>query len=189
MTPPDRDPERVADHYPVGRTDPDQYAGEDAERTIELRQEELVPRTELHEAGEARIRTWIQEVPGRLEVDAYSEEVDVEHVPIGQVVSERKAPWQEDDVLIVPIYEEQLVVSKRLVMREQLRVRRVGTRRRELFEDTLRRERIEVEDPQHTGLVRERHPTRTESATDVAETRGADAEGNVLEQLVRKVFE
>src|SRR5919199_1564757 len=130
-------PEDLAHQQPIGRTEEDQV--------IELRQEELVPHTEMQEVGEARIRTWIQEVPARLEVDAYTEEVEVEHVPVGQVVSERKPPWQEDDVLIVPIYEEQLVVSKRLVMREQIRVRRVGTHRRELFEDTLRRERLRVD--------------------------------------------
>jgi uncharacterized protein (TIGR02271 family) len=138
-----------------------------------------VPHTEVQEVGEARIRTWVEEVPGRLEVDAYTEEVEVEHVPVGQVVSERKPPWQEDDVLIVPIYDEQLVVSKRLVLREQIRVRRVGTQRRELFEDTLRRERLEVEDPQQTGLVHERRPTQAEAGEDVAHTPG------VLERLAR----
>src|SRR5919199_3877796 len=156
-------PEDLAHQQPIGRTEEDQV--------IELRQEELVPHTEMQEVGEARIRTWIQEVPARLEVDAYTEEVEVEHVPVGQVVSERKPPWQEDDVLIVPIYEEQLVVSKRLVLREQVRVRRVGTQRRELFEDTLRRERLEVEDPEHTGLVHEHHPTRpADGGEDVAQT-------------------
>ena len=174
MSPPEEDAREVADDRPIDRTEGDQV--------IELRQEELVPRTEMQEVGEARIHTWVQEVPARLEVDAYTEEVEVEHVPVGQVVSERKPPWQEDDVLIVPVYEEQLVVSKRLVMREQIRVRRVGSHRRELFEDTLRRERLEVEDPQHTGLVHERRPTRTEGAEDVAETP------SVLESLARKAL-
>jgi uncharacterized protein (TIGR02271 family) len=178
MSPPEEDATRsVADDEPLDRTEQDQV--------IELRQEELVPHTEMHEVGEARIRTWIQEVPARLEVDAYTEEVEVEHVPVGQVVSERKPPWQEDEVLIVPIYEEQLVVSKRLVLREQIRVRRVGSQRRELFEDTLRRERIEVEDPQHTGLVHEQQPTRTEGGEDVAHT---ETSGGVLESLARKAL-
>jgi uncharacterized protein (TIGR02271 family) len=177
----DRDPRQVTDDEPLGRTEEDQV--------IELRQEELVPRTEMQEVGEARIRTWIQETPARLEVDAYTEEVEVEHVPVGQVVSERKAPWQEDDVLIVPIYEEQLVVSKRLVMREQIRVRRVGSHRRELFEDTLRRERLDVEDPQHTGLIHERQPTHAaEGGEDVARTETETGSPGVLESLARKAF-
>jgi uncharacterized protein (TIGR02271 family) len=170
--------EDLADEQPIARRTED-------DQVIELRQEELVPHKEMQEVGEARIRTWIQEVPARLEVDAYTEEVEVEHVPIGQVVSQRKAPWQEDDVLIVPIYEEQLVVSKRLVMREQIRVRRVGSQRRELFEDTLRRERIEIEDPQHTGLIHEQQPTHpADGAEDVAESQNPGG----LEGLVRKAL-
>ena len=54
----------------------------------------------------------------------------VEHEPIGQVVSQREEPREEDGVLIIPIYEEQLAVTKRLVLRERMRVRRVGTTER-----------------------------------------------------------
>ena len=188
MMPPDRPSGWPNDEQPLGRTDQDQYGTPD-EQTIQLRQEELVAHKEVREVGEAQIRTWVQNVPGRLEVEAYTEEVQVEHVPVGQVVSERKPPWEEEDVLIVPVYEEQLVVSKRLVMREQIRVRRVGTRRRELFEDTLRRERLEVEDPQHTGLVHETQPTRDpEGSEPVAETSGSDSP-NLLESLVRKALQ
>src|ERR687886_2423176 len=95
-------PEDLAHQQPIGRTEEDQV--------IELRQEELVPHTEMQEVGEARIRTWIQEVPARLEVDAYTEEVEVEHVPIGQVVTARSDPYEDGDALVVPVYEEQLVV-------------------------------------------------------------------------------
>ena len=86
--------EDLADEQPIARTEEDQV--------IELRQEELVPHKEMQEVGEARIRTWIQEVPARLEVDAYTEEVEVEHVPIGQVVSERREPYQDGELLVVP---------------------------------------------------------------------------------------
>jgi uncharacterized protein (TIGR02271 family) len=127
--------------------------------TLSLREEQLVAHKTLEQVGEVVVRTEIEQVPGRLEVEAMREEVQVEHVPVGQVVSERRQPWEEDDVLVVPVYEEQLVVTKRLVLREQLRVRRVRTSERQLFEDTLRRERAVVDDPGRTGLVRELHPT------------------------------
>ena len=41
---------------------------------------------ELRDLGEIQLRTEIDEVPGRLEVDAYREEVMVEHEAVGQVV-------------------------------------------------------------------------------------------------------
>jgi uncharacterized protein (TIGR02271 family) len=137
-------------------------ADADDERTLELREEQLIPHKEMREVGEVRIRTVVEEMPGRLEVEALREEVEVEHVPVGRVVSERVPPWEEDDVLYVPVYEEQLVMVKRLLLREHLKIRRVATTETQLFEDTLRRERVVVEDPGNTGLVHERFPTDTD---------------------------
>jgi uncharacterized protein (TIGR02271 family) len=139
-------------------------------RTLELREEELHVQREMREVGQAELRTRIEEVPARLEVEAFDEEVEVEHVPIGQVVSERRQPYQDGETLIVPIYEEQLVVTKRLLLREELHVRRTRTMRRELFEDTLRRERLEVDDPEHTGMVHERFSRGDAHGETVAET-------------------
>ena len=134
------------------------------DRTLELREEELVMRREMQDVGTAHIRTRVEEVPARLEVEAKAEEVEVEHVPVGKVVSERVEPYQDGDTFVVPIYEEQLVVTRRLLLREQLHIRRITTTQRQLFEDTLKRERVEVEDPDRTGMVHERFPT-SEPAT------------------------
>src|SRR5947209_294144 len=131
------------------------------ERTLELREEELIVQRQMRDVGEAHIRTRVEEVPARLEVEANAEEVEVEHVPVGEVVSQRSEPYQDGDVLIVPVYEEQLVVTKRLLLREHLRIRRVRTTQRQLFEDTLRRERVDVDDPSQTGMVHERYPEGT----------------------------
>jgi uncharacterized protein (TIGR02271 family) len=172
-------------------------AAED-ERTLELREEQLVAHKELRELGEVEVRTEIDEVPGRLEVDALREEVEVEHEPVGQVVSRREEPWEQDGTLVVPVYEEQLVVSKRLVLRERLRIRRVRTTERQLFQDTLRRERLVVEDPDHTGLVHEvyatdapagEEPADQGAGADQAAPAGEQPEGGFLEHLVRKALE
>src|SRR5579862_1481183 len=80
-------------------------------RTVKLRREELVAHKEMRHLGDIEIRTETEHVPGRLQVEALREQVEVEHVPVGRVVSEREEPHQEGDELIVPIYEEQLVVS------------------------------------------------------------------------------
>ena len=178
----------------AGSADP----GAELEQTLELREEQLVAHKELREVGEVTVRTELEDLPGRLEVDAYREEIIVEHEPVGQVVSERDQPWEEDGVFVMPVYEEQLVVTKRLVLRERIRVRRVATTERQLFEDTLRRERLVVEDPQQTGLIREQYPTGElagEHSGDVSPA-GQDAaevddksEGGLLETLVRKALQ
>jgi uncharacterized protein (TIGR02271 family) len=168
------------------------------EQTIELREEQLVAHKELRELGEVEVRTEVDDVHGRLEVDAYREEVEIEHEPVGQVVSERGQPWEENGVLIVPVYEEQLVVTKRLVLRERLRIRRVGTTERQLFEDTLRRERLVVDDPQHTGLVHEQYPTGELEGERMTDQDAAEAQpketdeqpdAGFLGNLVRKALE
>jgi len=158
--------------------------------TIELREEQLIARKDLLQVGEIELRTEVDEVPGRLEVDAYREEVVVEHETVGEVVSERDKPWEEDGVLVIPIYEEQLVVSKRLVLRERMRIRRVGTTERQLFQDTLRRERLVVDDPEHTGLVREQYSVHEDGAEhdDVDGPGRAESDG-FLGNLVRKALE
>ena len=76
-------------------------ADADLERTLELREEQLVAHKELRELGEVLIRTDFDDVPGRLEVDAYREEIVIEHEPVGQVVSERDEPWEEDGILVI----------------------------------------------------------------------------------------
>src|ERR1051325_9193313 len=108
---PHKDPDHP-DHEPVGA---------ELEETLELREEQLVAHKELHEVGEVLVHTQIEVVPGRLEVDAYREEVEIEHEPVGQAVGERREPWEEEGALIVPVYEEQLVVTKRLILKERLR--------------------------------------------------------------------
>ena len=159
------------------------------QRTLELREEQLVARKDLREAGEIAVRTVIEEVPGRLEVEAQREEVEIEHVPMGQVVAERVGPYEEDGVLVVPIYEEQLVVVKRLVLKEHLKVRRVASTEHQLFEDTLFRDRLVVEDPNNTRLVHEQYATDGAHAGHDGHHDDAEREeGGPLGQLMRKVL-
>jgi uncharacterized protein (TIGR02271 family) len=155
-------------------------------RRLELREEELVAHKELEEVGEVVVRTAVDEVPSRLEVEALREEVQIQHEPVGQVVSERREPWEEDDSLIVPLYEEQLVVVKRLVLREQIRVRRVKTTTHQAFDDTVRKDRLVVEDPSGTGRVRELMPTDDE-AQDAPENEPGDQPG-LVEKIVRRTL-
>ncbi|HLY65381.1 MAG TPA: hypothetical protein VKU60_07600, partial [Chloroflexota bacterium] len=49
------------------------------------------------------------------------------------------------------------------ILREELRIHRQRSTDVQVFEDTLRRDHVVVEDPQSTGLLRERYPTENES--------------------------
>ena len=160
-------------------------------RTLEVREEQLVPRKELRESGDVRIHKEVEQVTGRMEVDALREEVEIEHVPVGEVVEERKAPWQEDDALVVPVYEERLVLVKRLVLKEQLRVRRRQTTERHVLEEPVLRERVVIDDTTGRNVVQERatgDQDRAPRSADEAETASEERDGP-LERLARKLLE
>ena len=74
--------------------------------------------------------------------------VEVERVPVGRTLAEGEAapaPRQEGDTLVIPIVEETAVVVKRLVVREEVRLRFVPTVRP--FEEAVevRRQHATVE--------------------------------------------
>jgi uncharacterized protein (TIGR02271 family) len=95
---------------------------------LELREEELVAHKESVESGVVRVRKWTEHLPSRLEVEVSRDELEVEHVPVGRVVAERAEAREESGRWIVPVYEEQLVVVKRLILREEIHFRRIPTR-------------------------------------------------------------
>ena len=58
--------------------------------------------------------------------------VEVERVPVGRTLAEGDAapvPHEEGDTLVIPVVEETAVVVKRLVVREEVRLRFVPTER------------------------------------------------------------
>jgi uncharacterized protein (TIGR02271 family) len=146
---------------PTQRIEPERAP---AERTIPLHREDLVARVEPRELGALIVRTEVEEIPASLEVEAQREEIELEHIAVDEVVRAKVAPWYEDGELVIPVYQERLVVSKELVLKEKLRVRRIAVVERRTFNDTLRRERVVVDDPDQTGAAREKDGDR---ASDV----------------------
>ena len=53
------------------------------------------------------------------------ERVEIERVPVGQVIQEVPQVRQEGDVTIIPVVEETVFVERRLVLKEEVRIRRV----------------------------------------------------------------
>ena len=74
--------------------------------------------------------------------------VEIERVDVGRTLAEGEAPptpHEEGDTLVIPVIEETAVVVKRLVVREEVRLRFVPTERP--FEQAvdLRRQHATVE--------------------------------------------
>lgn len=95
-----------------------------AEEVLPLVEENLAVHRRTVETGKVRVRTVMQQREEVARAEIYRHAVSVEHVPINREVDEVPAPWEEGDVLVIPVVEEILVVEKRLILREEVRVRR-----------------------------------------------------------------
>jgi len=54
--------------------------------------------------------------------------VEIERVPIGRTVEVAPPIRQQGDITIIPVVEEIVVVERQLVLKEEVRVRRVSTK-------------------------------------------------------------
>ena len=121
--------------------------GTDVDERDELRvqrtEEELVAGTREVEAGSMRVRKRVRTDREQIEVPTRHEEVSVERVPVSGEATE--AEIGEDEV-VVPVTEEEVVVGKRAVVKEEVRVRKDVVEDTEVVEEDVRREEIDVED-------------------------------------------
>ena len=79
-----------------------------------------------------------------VETDLAHDQVVVERVAIGRVVDAMPDIRQEGDVTIVPVVEEVVVVERRLMLKEEVHLRRVRTTQRHVETVMLREQDIAV---------------------------------------------
>jgi uncharacterized protein (TIGR02271 family) len=120
---------------------------EDLEDEDELRvqrtEEELAAGTREREAGQLKVRKRVRTDREQIEVPTRHEEVSVERVP---VEGEAKEAEIGEDEVSVPVTEEEVVVEKRAVAKEEVRIRKDVVEDTEVVEEDVRREEVEVED-------------------------------------------
>ncbi len=125
---------------------------EDLDNRDEIRvqrsEEELAAGTREVEAGAMRVRKRVRTDREQIEVPTRHEEVSVERVPVSGEASE--AEIGEDEV-VVPVTEEEVVVGKRAVAKEEVRIRKDVVEDTEVVEEDVRREEIDVEDQTTRG--------------------------------------
>lgn len=125
-----------------------QRQGSDLEDEDELRvqrsEEELVAGTREREAGSVNVRKRVHTEREQIRVPRKREEVEVDRVP----VEEGRAAEGEigEDEVRMPVTEEEVVVSKRPVVKEEVRIRKEVEEDEEVVEEDVRKEEIEVDD-------------------------------------------
>jgi uncharacterized protein (TIGR02271 family) len=96
----------------------------DVSNAIPLVEEELRLEKRNVATGKVRVRTVVDLVDELAQASLEEETVEVTRVPVGRMIDEAPAVRTEEGVTIVPIVEEVLVVEKRLVLKEEVHIRR-----------------------------------------------------------------
>jgi uncharacterized protein (TIGR02271 family) len=126
----------------TGVADPTDVSYEDEVR-VQRAEEELRVGTRERKAGSIRIRKRVRTDHEHIEVPTRREEISVERVPVEGRASEAEIGEEE---VVVPVTEEEIVVHKRPVVKEEVRIRKDVVEETEVVEEDVRREEVEVED-------------------------------------------
>jgi uncharacterized protein (TIGR02271 family) len=99
-------------------------AEESRAAAIPVFEEELRVDKTVSETDRVLIRTSVLERTEYADLELRSGEATIERVPVNLIVESPPAIRQEGDTIIVPILEEIMVVEKRLLLKEEIHIRR-----------------------------------------------------------------
>ena len=93
------------------------------DEVIPLIEERLTVGKRVVETGRVRVTTTVEERTETIAAELKRDNVVVERTPINREIETTPEVRWEGDTFVVPIVEEVLVVEKRLVLKEELRIR------------------------------------------------------------------
>jgi uncharacterized protein (TIGR02271 family) len=139
---------------------------------IPILEERLVPGKRPVDLGELRIHKYVEEVEEVISQPVTRDDLVIERVPINRPLEAPVEPREEGEWLVVPIMEEVLVVQKRLMLAEEVRIRKRQVSEAQEVRGTVRRERVELEDATVHGVrgLREAADPRGRVRTRAPET-------------------
>jgi len=119
-------------------SDPDR-----SETSIPLVEEHATLQKRVVETGKVRIRSVVDEKLVRIAEELERDDVVIDRIAVNREVTELSGSREEDGVLIVPVYEEVLVIEKRLMLKEELHIHR--NPKRERIEEAVRLKSMRAE--------------------------------------------
>jgi uncharacterized protein (TIGR02271 family) len=123
------------------------------EVAVPVIEEELVTGRREVKTGSVRIRKRVQRIRKTVEMPVVRDAVKVERVPVNRVVKEIPAIREEQGMLVIPVVEEEIVVRRRLVLREEIHVIRSKVTERAAADVDVAREHAVVERLDEGGNV------------------------------------
>ncbi len=122
-------------------------------RTVPVIEEELVAGTRKVKTGSVRVRKQVEHTRKEVNMPTVRDVISVDRVPVNRVVAAIPETRTEGDTVIVPVVEEELVVEKRLILKEEIHIRRRRVEGRTGKTVTLDRESAIVERLDAAGNV------------------------------------
>ncbi|MDQ3184236.1 MAG: PRC and DUF2382 domain-containing protein [Actinomycetota bacterium] len=134
---------REHDRNQEGLSQPGSDLEDEDELRVQRSEEELVAGTRERKAGSVNVRKRVRNYRERVEVPTRHEEVSVERVPVSGEATEAQIGADE---VSVPVVEDEVVVQKKPVAKEEIRVRKDVVHEQQIVEEDVRREEVEIED-------------------------------------------
>jgi uncharacterized protein (TIGR02271 family) len=98
------------------------HADADAELVVPVAVEEIDVRKRQWETGGVRVHIDVREREEVVDQPVTRQEVRVERIPVNQVIDSPPPTRQEGATTVIPVVEEVLVVEKRLLLKEEVRI-------------------------------------------------------------------
>lgn len=112
---------------------------------VPLAEETLETRVVQKQVGSVLIHKHIETQSLHDEVELHRDEVGLEQLEVDELVDERREPWYEDGMLVIPVYEEVLVTEKRLMLTKLVRVQRKERIEQVSIDEDVRKEVLSFE--------------------------------------------
>jgi stress response protein YsnF len=113
--------------------------------TIPLSAEELLVTKRTVATGKVRIKTVVDKFEEVAREDLKTERIEAHRVGIGKEIETIPSVRTEGDTTIIPVVEEVLVIEKRLVLKEEIHIRRIISKDQVEVPVTVRKQRAVVE--------------------------------------------
>ncbi|MPR07419.1 YsnF/AvaK domain-containing protein [Microvirga tunisiensis] len=140
---------------------PDQPVSQDTSSEVEviaLAEEEVRLDKRMVTTGKVRVRTIVDVETELAKATLDGETVEVTRIPIDRIVDQAPDIRVEDNVTIIPVLEEVLIVEKRLVLKEEVHIRKLATTEDVEIPVELRKQHAVIE-----GLPADEDDTNTSS--------------------------
>lgn len=113
--------------------------------TIPVIEETPVIRKKKVDTEQVRIRKTVQQTPKIVEESLAREEVRIERKTVNELRQEPAQPRTEGNVYIIPVQEEILVVEKKILVREEIRIEKIHVQHNEKVTVQLRSEEVTID--------------------------------------------